>query len=199
MVRQLLPGLDRLWQRRREALDVVRVRRHRKCRLRRFFIELRGLPERVPAHLRRLLAGRRDALELAGGLARPPAFEIGQRKVPGHVGLACARRIGAAEGLEHGDRARPVLQPDEQRARIEFRGLANRGSRSELADSQVIEDRARGVTGRLLRLALLVDRRREPLGDRGTSRGPAARAATAPAGRRPPRPRSGPCRIAHCP
>ena len=89
-------------------------------------------------HLGRFGAGCGDALEFAGGLAGPAAFDVGEREISGHVGLARARGIGRAIGLEHRDCARPVLERDEHRAGVEFRGLADRGARRQLADTQEV-------------------------------------------------------------
>ena len=81
---------------------------------------------------------------------------------------ACRGLAGkaGAEGFEYRDRARPVLERHEQRARVELRRLADRGAGREPAHAQVIVHGAGGIARGLLRLALLVDRGRKALVDR---------------------------------
>ncbi len=139
-------------------------------RIARLVVQIGGLQRRLALHVRRLGRSLRDLLEFGRRLPRMVRLRVRHRELARHVGLQRALREIAPEALEHHDGAIPLLLRDEQRAGIEIRVGAHLRGRRHLRDAQEILHRAGAVARLALLLALLVDRGREPLDDRGALR-----------------------------
>ena len=121
-------------------------------------VELRGPPQRLPAHVVAVARGRGNALELGSGLGRTASLHVAHGQLLRDVVGIFAVRVVPSILLQHRRCAVPRRQVDQRGSRVVLGGRADLGIGDRLAEAGEVGHRCLEVAGVPRLLALLVDR-----------------------------------------